>query len=576
MREDRLFEILGTTTDTRMNPTGTWRYFRPVIADRQPPCAAVCPAGNNIREFVQLAAEKDFHAALAAVKKENPLPSTCGRVCHHPCTANCSRNGVDSPLAVNLIERKLGDMVQKHSACLPAPRAATGKTVAVVGSGPAGLAWAYHAALLGHTVTIFESESAPGGMLRWGIPAYRLPRKKLDGDLHFIDTLGIELRTNHPIQDLKELDGYDAVCLALGAHASRRLDIPNQDMPQVWGGLSFLRAVNSGDAPDTGKRVIVIGGGNTAMDCARAAMRLGAKATVCYRRTRGDMPALPDEIAEAEAEGVAFEFQVMPSGIDGKAPFVTVEFTRTRMGEPGPDGRCRPEAIPGSKFELDADTVITALGEMPETGWLPAEFIAKAGALSADPITCLVNTTARSGLFAAGDASAWGGRTVSHAIGAGKRAAIAMDIFLNGEMESAQDILARITVGDTGVLSSRMYRDGLPQAPVAVVAALDINKAHVLKTAPVAIKHLDAAERMTGFDEVNMGWSEDDAAAEAGRCMRCGSCTSCGTCLLFCPDISVIQGADGRPDFDSEYCKGCGICLRECPRGGIVLVEEEK
>lgn len=576
MRRDRLFELLGTTTDTRGNATGTWRYFRPVLADRQPLCAAECPAGNNIREFVRLAAEGDLRAALAAIKKENPLPATCGRVCHHPCTGVCSRNGVDRPVAVNLIERMLGDMAPEHSACLPAPRDTTGKAVAVIGSGPAGLACAYHAALLGHTVTIFESEAAPGGMLRYGIPAYRLPREKLDADLHFINALGIELRTGRPIRDLKELDGYDAVCLALGAHASRRLDIPGRDAPQVWGGLSFLRAVNTGAAPQPGSRAVIIGGGNTAMDCARAALRLGAQATVCYRRTREDMPALPDEIAEAVAEGVAFEFQVMPSGIEPRDRGARVEFIRTQMGEPGPDGRRHPEPVPGSKFALDADIVITALGETPDSGWLPGEFIASAGAVAADGVTGMVNTEARRGLFAAGDASAWGARTVSHAIGAGKRAALAMDIFLNGETEIAGDILARITVGGGQSLCSRMYRDGLPQAPVAAVAALDINRAHVKPAEPVAIRHLDPEARIAGFDEVNTGWDAEDAASEARRCLRCGSCTACGTCLLFCPDISVIQGADGRPDFDREYCKGCGICLRECPRGAIALVEEEK
>ncbi|MFH1538279.1 MAG: FAD-dependent oxidoreductase, partial [bacterium] len=347
MENPRLLELLRTSTDTCGNLTGTWRYFRPVFEGRRPPCAAECPAGNDVREFMRLAAKGDLPGALAAIKQENPLPSVCGRVCHHPCTEACSRNRVDQPLAVNLIERHLGDLARENGLCLPEPKPATGRSVAVVGSGPAGLACAYHAALLGHDVTIFESGPEPGGMLRRGIPAYRLPRERLDADLSFIAALGIELKTNRKIKSLDDLSGFDAACLCLGAHAGRPLDVPGAGTPGVetrgvWAGLEFLGDINAGGRPDVGGRAVIIGGGNAAMDCARAALRMGATATVLYRREEGDMPALPDEIAEAREEGVAFEFLAMPVRIIERGGRVrAVECLRTKPGEPGPDGRRR-------------------------------------------------------------------------------------------------------------------------------------------------------------------------------------------------------------------------------------------
>ena len=572
-----LKDLLRTTRDTRGNPTGTWRYFRPVLTDREPPCAAVCPAGNNIRKFVRLAAEKEYHAALAAIKKENPLPAVCGRVCHHPCMGNCSRNDVDAPLAVNQIERGLGDLVQEFSACLPEPAATSGKTVAVVGSGPAGLSCAYHAALLGHNVTIFDAAKRPGGMLRAGIPAYRLPRAALDADLSFIDALKIELKLEHNISSLDELKQYDAVCMAPGAHQSRKLNIPGMDAAGVCSGLGFLEKVNAGDMPDVGRRAVVIGGGNTAMDCARAALRLGASVTVLYRRGADDMPALPDEIAEAAEEGVAFIHHAAPSEILAANNQITsLKCIRTSPGEPDPDGRCRPVPVPDSEFELPADIVICAVGETPRTDWMPGDMLAHGDVLNIDPVTLKVACGERDGVFCAGDAASGATRTVSHAIGAGKRAALAMDIFLKGELDRAGEILASVSMGHSGALSSRKYRAGDFGPPPQSAPREQINTANIEHTTPQTKHHLAVTERILTFDEVNTDWTNTETSAEAARCMNCGSCTSCGVCLLFCPDISVLQGGGDHPDFNQEFCKGCGICVRECPRAAIDMIEEEK
>lgn len=576
MNDFELLKRLGTTCDTGGNATGTWRYFRPVLADRQPPCAAVCPAGNNIREFMRLAGEKDFFGALAAVKKENPLPSVCGRVCHHPCTTACSRNDIDAPLAVNLIERRLGDMVQPDNLCLPAPRVASGRTVAVVGAGPAGLACAYHAALLGHGVTLFESGPAPGGMLRRGIPAYRLPREAIGRDLLFIDALNIKLICNHSITTLDELASFDAVCVALGAHEGRALGIPGADENIVLGGLDFLEMVNTGAAPDVGRRALIIGGGNTAVDCARAALRLSGAATVCYRRAREDMPALPDEIMEAAEEGVAFVFHASPVRViteNGRA--VAVKFVRTEPGESGPDGRRAFVPVAGSEFMVEADTIIAAVGEIPVADWLPGPALEAGGSLKTNPFTLEVRGGVRAGLFAAGDAAGGSMRTVSHAIGAGKRAAVAMDLFLNKKMDQAGEILNALTIGNGDVISARRYCNEDFTA-VNAVARDSINPARIEVMAPVAHQRKPAAGRARGFDEVHEGLEPDAAAAEARRCITCGACTSCGTCLLFCPEAAVLQGGGGRAGFDYEYCKGCGICIRECPRAAIEMIEEDK
>lgn len=574
MKNPRLLELLRTTTDTCANLTGSWRYFRPVFEERHPPCAAVCPAGNDIREFMRLAAEGDPSGALAAIKQENPLPSVCGRVCHHPCTEACSRNQVDEPLAVNLIERHLGDLALESGLCLPEPGPATGKSVAVVGSGPAGLACAYHAALLGHKATIFESGPEPGGMLRRGIPAYRLPREALDADLSFIAALGIELKTNQKIKSLDELSGFDAACLCPGAHAGRPLDVPGAEARGVWAGLEFLEDINAGDRPDVGGKAVVIGGGNTAVDCARAALRLGAGATVLYRREEGDMPALPDEIAEAREEGVAFEFLAMPLKIIERDGCVhAVECLRTKPGEPGPDGRRRPEPVPGSGFTVPADAVIVAVGESPDSAWLPGELLKGNGVMKAGPVTLQV----RDGLFTAGDAAGDGRRTVSNAIGTGKRVALAIDLYLKEELDRAAQVLAAVSIGDSDALSARAYREGGGGEGIPVVPADAINVVTIEPCPGPEPVRLKVEKRVRGFDEVNAGLESDAAAREAGRCLRCGSCTTCGICLLFCPDMSVVlaEGVE-RPEFDYDYCKGCGICERECPRAVIEMIEEEK
>ena len=359
-------EVAMSSASSRVTRTGSWKYQFPEYHDRVAPCNAGCPVGIDIEGYLNLLREGRVAEARDLLLAENPLPSVTGRVCHHPCENACNRRAFDGAVAIHAVERALGDLSHQQPAPVlkPAPHA---ERVAIVGSGPAGLACAYHLARFGYSVTIFEAASLPGGMLRLGIPAYRLPREVLDRDIARIAAHGVQIKCNVHIgehvawDELTEL--YDAVFVSTGAHTSRALGVPGEDLPGVRPGLAFLREVNAGRRPDLGARVVVVGGGNTAMDCARSAMRLGAKVTVVYRRTRDEMPAIREEVDDALREGAEFVFLANPVEFTGGADRVkSVVCERMALGEPDASGRRRPVPT-GQVFNLDADTVLTAIGE---------------------------------------------------------------------------------------------------------------------------------------------------------------------------------------------------------------------
>jgi len=559
-----------THTDTLGNLTGTWRYVRPMFSEKAPPCSLSCPAGNPVREILSLAAQGKFKEALEAIKKENPLPSVCGRVCPHPCTSACNRADMDEPIAINAVERFVGDTSSKHGLCVPEPCGTSGFSTAVVGSGPAGLSCAYQSALLGHGVTIFDSADKPGGLLRWGIPEYRLPREVLYRELGFIDELGIELELSKRLDraGIEKLgNDFNAVCIATGAHQSARLSIPGEESNCVIPGLEFLIAAARGGGRNPGPRVVVIGGGNTAMDAARTALRLGAsEVSVVYRRSREEMPAFEDEIVQALEEGVAIEFLASPLEIAQSNGRSAIVFNRMRLAEPDSSGRRRPVPIEGEKFKMDADTVIVATGENPD-GDLLESFLPAGGGPSPRGVTPADN------IFICGDAGR-NVRTVAHAIGSGKRAAISMDAVLRGK--DPDDVSARLTRNGQASVSAELYRTGGKTIEDSAGADV-INTAHFQRSAALVLKNCSPAGRKLDFREVAFHPDEEAVVTEAGRCFSCGSCTSCGICSLFCPDTSILEGARaGRPDVDLDYCKGCGICARECPRGVIDMVEDKK
>jgi NADPH-dependent glutamate synthase beta subunit-like oxidoreductase/Pyruvate/2-oxoacid:ferredoxin oxidoreductase delta subunit len=560
-----------TTGDTLSNKTGTWRYQRPSFEKKVSPCLENCPAGNPIAHFMSLAARGNLKEALAAIKRENPLPAVCGRVCPHPCTSACNRKDFDNALAVNLVERLIGDAEAEYGLCLPTPAPGTGRKIAVIGAGPAGLSCAYQAAIMGHEVTIYEEAEKPGGLLWLGIPAYRLPRNVLQRELRFIDELKIKLQHSNKIgPEVTEalLEKFDAVCVAGGAHKPVKMGIEGEDFDHVFDGLRFLAMINAGHEIAVGKHVAVVGGGNTAIDAARAAVRMGAKeVSILYRRRREDMPASDEEIAEAKEEGVKFHFLTAPTKLIGKKDcLLSTWCIRMSPGEPDNSGRPRPVPIPRSEYQIKTDTLITAVGSNPI---IPLNIT---GLSSADDW----GATSHDKIFVCGDAAP-GARTVAHAIGYGKRSAIAIDAKFNGK--NLSEIKARINIGSKSAVSAELYRTGESAPdPKKVVGFADINIAYFTKSEPVKLDRLGKRERIKNFHEVNRINVPETAQKEAARCFHCGACNDCGNCLLYCPDMSILEktAETGTPGFHSDYCKGCGICARECPRGIIAMIEEGK
>lgn len=483
-----------------------------------PPCRAACPAGVNVQGYVQLAKVGKYLDSWRLIYENNPLPAVCGRVCTHPCESRCHRGTVDSPVSIRELKRFVAGMAYRDLESLPLPEIQAPKDarVAIVGSGPAGLSAAYHLARLGYGVTVFEALPVAGGMLRVGIPEYRLPKEIVDLEISLLQKIGIEIKTNSKlgrdftVEDLKK-QGYSAVFLALGAHKGISLNIPGEELDGVISGVDFLRRVNLGEKVGVGKRVAVIGGGNTAMDAARTALRLGAgEVTVVYRRSEAEITAAEEEIREAREEGIKFRMLTGPKRILGENGKVTgLECIRNELGEKDASGRRRPVPVEGSEFVIPVDTVILAVGQRPDlSGIASALEKTKRDTIVVDPGTFATNMP---GVFAAGDVVT-GPATVIDAIGAGKRAARSIHRFLQGEeMAPIED-----------------ERAGRKEAefPGHKAGNLKISRVEPACAAP--------EERIKGFAEVSLGITEEDALKEAGRCLNCGVCSECGECMKAC------------------------------------------
>jgi NADPH-dependent glutamate synthase beta subunit-like oxidoreductase len=576
-RDRRVPEVAISNTSTLVTHTGSWKYIRPEYHDRVAPCNQGCPVGIDIEGYMALLRDGKVDAAADLLLRENPMPATTGRVCHHPCELACNRREFDTAVSIHAVERMLGDLVLEREPSEPG-EPLHDASVAIVGSGPAGLACAYHLARLGYPVTVFEAAAEPGGMLRLGIPEFRLPRAVLDREIERIRRVGVTIHCGVRVgtEDLpwgSLLGRFDATLLASGAHVSKPLGVTGEAAAAVRSGLDFLKDVNRGARPHLGDSVVTVGGGNTAIDCARTALRLGAASTILYRRTRAEMPAIAQEIDEAEREGVRFVFLAAPAAFafDGER-LRALECIRMRLGSPDASGRRRPIAT-DERFTLPADTVLTAIGEAVDLEGLPVT-----GTDSAIP-TDAWGQTARAGVFAGGDLAEQP-RSVADALGAGKRAAIGIDRFLrarSGEPvgERAADALR---LGPRGNLSITAWRGDDPVARVAplgdVVPYEDLNPAHFEHVTRYEDRALRVAEALGGFAEVNAGLDRHAGLAEATRCFNCGVCNQCELCLIFCPDVAIARRNGHGFTVDLEYCKGCGVCVAECPRGAMVLTRE--
>jgi NADPH-dependent glutamate synthase beta subunit-like oxidoreductase len=521
---------------------GPIRQRRPVYVDLLPPCNVACPAGENIQAWLADAQAGRHEQAWRQLVQDNPLPAIHGRVCYHPCEDVCNRAELDTAVSIHGVERFLGDLALERGWMFDPPPPASGKRVLVVGAGPSGLSAAYHLARHGHHVEIRDAGPEPGGMMRYGIPAYRLPREILDAELDRLIAFGIEITSNHVVTDLlaERREGhFDAVFVAVGAHLSKRVNIPSHQASRIMDALSFLHSVAAGERPVLGRKVAVYGGGNTAMDAARVARRLGAEdALIVYRRTRAQMPAHAEEAEDAEREGVRINWLRTISDFDG--PELTVEIMELDdAGYPRPTGR----------FEkLAADTVILALGQRSDTAFLrgvPGVEFDRDGNVIVTPSMM----TGCPGVFAGGDMVP-SERTVTVGVGHGKKAAGYIDAYL-GERTPA--VAAKHDIATFDTLHLWYFGDAARrQQP-----------------------ELAPATRVVDFDEVVGGLTSAQATYEARRCLSCGNCFECDGCLGACPEDAVIKiGPGERYRFDYDRCTGCGTCFEQCPVHAIEMVPE--
>jgi len=560
--------------DMDWNKTGAWRTQRPFYEDKIPPCNAACPAGNDIVGFIQKITQDDFEGAWHLIKEENPFPGICGRVCFHPCESKCNRGNFDEPIAIHALERFVADSatsLPKKIQKIPKERK---EKIAIIGSGPAGMSCAYHLAKLHYEVTVFESLPFAGGVLRMGIPSYRLPKDVLDREISNIEALGVEIRTGVSIGEeikIEELKDYQAIFIATGAHRSRGLNIPGEKGRGTLSGLDILKRINLNGKVKMGEKVAIIGGGNTAIDVARSVIRLGKKATILYRRSKEEMPAFEDEIMEAIEEGVKIRYLVNPIRIQQKDNMKRLECLRMELGEKDESGRRRPVPIPNSNFFIEADGVIIAAGEETEVSFLPKGMEKREGIV----LTQRDGSTGIKGIFAGGDLTS-NQRTVAHAIGSGKKAALAIDCYLKGK--DTEEAIRQILIGDGPSISifRHLHPEERPMNP-HVVTFEELNMDYFEPSKRRRESKGLVKERIKGFGEVTSTFTESIALEEAERCFRCGTCNECENCYIFCPDASILKRDEILAhQVDYDFCKGCGICFVECPRGAISLEEEAR
>jgi len=542
---DKPFAITLDVGSSLANRTGSWRTERPVYVHRLPPCADACPAGENVQQWLYDAEEggAGYERAWRQIMEDNPFPAVMGRVCYHPCETACNRVQLDEAVGINAVERFVGDEAIARGWRVDVLSPPSGKRVMVVGAGPSGLSAAYHLARLGHAVTVFDAGPKPGGMMRFGIPRYRLPRKILDAEIERIAALGVRIELEHKVTSILETmqeGAFDAAFLAVGAHLGKRTHVPAGSAARVLDAVSLLRSMEGEEPPRLGRRVAVYGGGNTAIDAARTAKRLGAEeAIVVYRRTRERMPAHDFEVEEAEDEGVLMKWLSTIKQVD-EGTLVVERMELDDSGFPQPTGELE---------ELEADSVILALGQETDLSLLDGvpDLVVEDGVVQVGPDMM----SGHPGIFAGGDMVP-AERTVTVAIGHGKKAARCIDAWLRGGQFS--------------------------RPPRHQLAAFDGLNTWYYDDAPRSVQpQLESARRASTFDEVVGGLDEGTALYEARRCLSCGNCFACDNCYGVCPDNAVIKlGDPGEPyRIDYDFCKGCGICAAECPCGAIEMQPEE-
>jgi len=535
---------------TEVFKTGTWRASLPHYVKPPSPCHQACPVNGDIAEWIGLARARDFRGAWDVLTRHNPFPAIAGRICHHPCEAACNRGAYDESVSICKLERAVGDMALEAGWAYESPAAALNGHIAIVGGGPSGLSAAFQLRRRGWRVTIYESQRKLGGLMRYGIPSYRLARKVLDGEIARIVALGVEVQCDHALKTAADLDNlratHDAVYLAVGASRPKRLPNLPDRAPWLMDGAEYLARSATGTPPALGRRLVVVGGGSAAMDVARSARRAGHDVTILSLERADQMPAQREELAEALEEGIALvDGAMLAAAMPKVGSGLSLSCTRVQF-EPGATrGQFTVKPVAGSDFELAADAIVVAIGQDADLSALSQRLGAEGGLLTVGNR----QTTSADGVWAGGDVASMA-RFVTEAIGMGKRAALDIDRVLSGA--SADTAASERPVGIANIAT--WYHPKHARA------------AELLRP---------AAERVATGLEVQLGLELEQALEEAGRCFSCGECTHCDNCFHYCPDLA-IRRVNGGYEVLTDYCKGCGICVKECPTGSMTMREETK
>jgi NADPH-dependent glutamate synthase beta subunit-like oxidoreductase len=534
-------------------PTGNFRFFRPVYRDKMPPCNHACPTGEKIQRYLDYVKHERFFDGYMTIIDDNPMPAVTGRVCYHPCEGACNRKDHDEPIGIRNVERFLGDfgLELEENPIKDTIPPVNGKRIAVVGSGPGGLACAYHARRLGYRVTVFEALSKAGGMMRGGIPHWHLPEDVLNNEVAKIEDLGdIEIKYNTRVgEDVSwdDLKNFDAAFISVGQDVGRKLPVEGNDLRGVVGGLEFLREAGFNRPVKVGKKVLVIGGGNTASDTARSALRLGAEeVTIVSLEAPEELLIVPEDLEQAKEEGVQFKTNSACARIIGKDGVVTGAVLCKAHLEKDESGSVTPQMEEGTEYEVECDTVMISIGQVQHLDWVPENLRDDRGLIRTDPFGRIDGN-----IFGGGDIIR-GPAMVVDALGDGKRAANNIDKVLNG-------------------------LELVPESPVEVMPYERLNTAYFRRAPRIEAPMAAPAERVTDQKmEVTLAYDQDQAVSESDRCMSCGVCNGCDNCYIVCPDVSVVrdQRENGHYSIRTKYCKGCLVCVQECPTGCLEKVPE--
>jgi NADPH-dependent glutamate synthase beta subunit-like oxidoreductase len=537
-----------TTGTTEVIKTGTWRASLPHYVKAPSPCHQACPVNGDIAEWIGLAGARDFRGAWRVLTRHNPFPAVAGRICHHPCEAACNRGAYDESLAICKLERAVGDIALEQGWGYDLPETERPLHAAIVGGGPSGLSAAFQLRRRGWRVTIYESQPELGGLMRYGIPSYRLSRDVLDGEIARIVALGVEVKCGRAIASAADLERlrklHDAVYLAIGAGRPKRLPQLPESAAWFMHGSEYLARATAGQPPALGRRVVVVGGGSAALDAARSAQRAGHHVTILALENVKQMPAQREEVKEALEEGIALVDGAMLMNVEQRQDGLELTCVLVRF-EPGAmRGQFSVTPVAGSEFTLAADAIVSSIGQDPELGALSALVPMQGNLLGVDRR----QATGAEGVWAGGDMASMA-RFVTEAIGMGKRAALDIDRQFRGAEIAA-----------------------MQEEPVVGLA--NIATFYHPKQARVAETRRSPGERLASGVEVQLGLELEQALAEAGRCFSCGTCTECDNCFNYCPDLAIARMEGGGYRVLADYCKGCGVCVRECPTGSMTLREE--